>query len=531
MKADPPPQIRATRVTAFVGALAAVWMCVPLNHHAVLPWTTSVGLVLLYGASALLAGRAATVAGWGLVAGVVLHALFGFVHAGPAAAVFGFFCVAPLFVGNRIGQRSLGWFGSLVCVFMLALVLVLQVGVVDASTVALRWSIVALLGGLLMGRFPAGTVAEDDAVGQRSAPASHTSRMPRPVVASVSQKPPPSMLEGDALRHAARSFHHLMGVVLTSAEIVRDEMREQGAGGTDLDILVRKANEASALALRLLTVARDDTTDTGSIEISPFLSSLNDDFAAIAGPGIEVDVQVLPGLAPLHMDASQLSDVLFELVRNAAEAMQGQGTLTVAAYVDRSVPAGCMRLVVEDDGPGMPSSMREQAFRPFYTSRRGALASGLGLSVVKSVVRRCGGQVQIESGDSGGTRVCLDLPVVPASDGMGMTGGVVVVGSDDGECGVVASLLRDAGYSVRFVVDSGQALQALSIADGAAELVLLEASDANRRLANFIARDWEHLDVVWLGRGMPDLSPSVQVLHNVPVYAVVDELVRMASAA
>jgi len=67
-----------------------------------------------------------------------------------------------------------------------------------------------------------------------------------------------------------------------------------------------------------------------------------------------------------------------------------------------------VRLWVEDNGPGIPPELRERIFEPFFTTK--AHGSGLGLSIVHSIVTQHGGELSVESSASGGARFVLTLP-------------------------------------------------------------------------------------------------------------------------
>jgi anti-sigma regulatory factor (Ser/Thr protein kinase) len=320
--------------------------------------------------------------------------------------------------------------------------------------------------------------------------------------------------------------------MLTSVDLIMDEVVECGEASADLRELRRSAHRASELAVRLMVVARNQSPDPGKVDLGAHLRALLPDMAASLGPHVQLELNVLPGLPPVHMDESQLGDALTEIVRNASDAMGPTGTVRIGAFIDDTVPAGCVRLVVEDTGPGMSETVRDRAFRPFFSTRNRGESGGLGLTVVHSIMAQAGGVVTLESAHGAGTRVVMDLPkmAVLHLDGNGLAGSVIVVGSDQGEAAVLAQLLRDRGHLVRFTTNASGGLQALSVASGQGEFVVVEASDENLQFVRLLARDWAHLDVVWLGRADPRLPPAVTVLDNIPVYCVVDELRKLAAA-
>lgn len=115
------------------------------------------------------------------------------------------------------------------------------------------------------------------------------------------------------------------------------------------------------------------------------------------------------GLPPVRANADVIKQILTNLVRNAAEANQEGGTVVIRAERDGADGARTVRLVVEDNGPGVPEPVLGRLFEPFASTRGGH--RGLGLSIVFSLARRLGGDVRHESaGPSGGARFIVSLP-------------------------------------------------------------------------------------------------------------------------
>ena len=109
----------------------------------------------------------------------------------------------------------------------------------------------------------------------------------------------------------------------------------------------------------------------------------------------------------LAANAEALSDIASNLVVNALEAAQRGGRVSVTAGAN---DGACM-LVVEDDGPGIPSSARDKILQPFFTTK--AQGTGLGLAIVARRVAELGGSLDWESpaNDGRGTRFRVKMPI------------------------------------------------------------------------------------------------------------------------
>ena len=112
------------------------------------------------------------------------------------------------------------------------------------------------------------------------------------------------------------------------------------------------------------------------------------------------------GVPRVSVDPEQMRRVLLNLIDNAIEAMDRRGTIEIETAHD---PANSLvRLVVADDGPGIPPGDREKLFLPYYsTKQRG---SGLGLAIVRRIVAEHGGSIDVGDNTPRGTRFTIELP-------------------------------------------------------------------------------------------------------------------------
>lgn len=108
--------------------------------------------------------------------------------------------------------------------------------------------------------------------------------------------------------------------------------------------------------------------------------------------GIEISWEVAPDLPEIRGDAIQLAEVFRNLMVNAVQAMPGGGRLVLRADHDRE--SGCVRVQVEDSGPGIPPEMEERVFEPFFSTKKGA-GYGLGLSFAYRVVQSHAGRITV----------------------------------------------------------------------------------------------------------------------------------------
>ena len=121
---------------------------------------------------------------------------------------------------------------------------------------------------------------------------------------------------------------------------------------------------------------------------------------------VRVNLDLRADLPEMPLDAAQMKQAFHNLVRNACQAMPQGGELTIrGTFTDYEV-----RLDFEDTGKGINSAQMGKLFQPFATTRAGG--TGLGLLIVRRILREHGGEIDIESREGKGTRITLWLPLV-----------------------------------------------------------------------------------------------------------------------
>ncbi len=130
---------------------------------------------------------------------------------------------------------------------------------------------------------------------------------------------------------------------------------------------------------------------------------------AASYPEVRFRLDGLPAGITLRVDRAAMKRAFGNLLGNAIDAMDGRGKIEIAADLVKAADSRYCRLKIRDTGRGIPSSLGEKVFMPYFTTK--SAGTGLGLSIVERIVAEHGGAIRFESEDGAGTTFYLDLPL------------------------------------------------------------------------------------------------------------------------
>lgn len=178
-----------------------------------------------------------------------------------------------------------------------------------------------------------------------------------------------------------------------------------------LEILVKESQRLDRTIKGFLRFARPRERSASEFDVSRLLAEnfelLRNSEEVTGGHRLELDLD--PPAARLYADPDQVSQIFWNLARNALRAMPDGGTLRVVGRL-----AGeAYRMQVIDSGRGMTEEQRANLFHPFQSFFDGG--TGIGMAIVYRIVQEHGGRLQVDSRPGGGTTITVELPTARAS--------------------------------------------------------------------------------------------------------------------
>ena len=226
----------------------------------------------------------------------------------------------------------------------------------------------------------------------------------------------------------AHDFNNLLGVILGDSELLLINKRLDPQARSRIEEIKLSGENAASLTRQLLAFSRQQMFETRVLDLNTALNGFESMLRRLLGAEFELTFSLTPDLGKIRADASQLLQVVLNLVVNARDAMKRGGRIRIEtanvvlddSYADMhpgTLPGPHVMLSVSDNGPGMDSETLSHIFEPFFSTKKGAEASGLGLATVYGIVQQSNGSIWVYSEPGQGTIFKIYLRTVEDTPG------------------------------------------------------------------------------------------------------------------
>ncbi len=333
-------------------------------------------------------------------------------------------------------------------------------------------------------------------------------------------------------------FRNLLTAVMLYSDLVA-QSTDPGSVAAKYNAEVKQAAERGTdLVGQLLSFARQRAPEVTAVSLNSLLNGVRDVLRRMTGEDIDLVFDLCSHSCRTRVDATQMQQVVFNLVVNARQAIPDGGRILIRTqeisetsgdHSPAAEPDVWVELTVSDDGVGMDSSTLKRAFEPFFTTKPKGKGTGLGLTTVQSIVAQYGGTVAIESRPGEGTtvRVLLRRVDEPACDSKaesadevpGGTETVLVVEDDASVRASIREMLTQCGYRV---LDASTGLEGMRVAEefeGRIDLLLADMvlpGLSGREIARRIKLGRPELHILFISGYEPDTAIEGPDLFSKP---------------
>jgi signal transduction histidine kinase/CheY-like chemotaxis protein len=215
----------------------------------------------------------------------------------------------------------------------------------------------------------------------------------------------------------AHELNNPLALLVGHATLLR---RKAGDGplAERADKITQAAERCARIVRNFLALARRERPERKPVDLGPLVRDTLEVLAyGLRVNGIEVEADLPPDLPKVPGDADRLRQLLANLVINAQNALRQTPTARrITVRVEAAEGAPVVRLVVEDNGPGVPPHLRERIFEPFVTTQPDGEGTGMGLPLCRGIVADHGGELRLEDAPGGGCRFVAELALTNDND-------------------------------------------------------------------------------------------------------------------
>jgi nitrogen fixation/metabolism regulation signal transduction histidine kinase len=215
----------------------------------------------------------------------------------------------------------------------------------------------------------------------------------------------------EVARRLAHEIKNPLTPIQLSAERLQFKLADKLSNG-DADMLARGTqtiiNQVQSMK-RMVDDFRDyarlPAPEVAALELNELIGEV---LGLYESSSAQIETRLVDDLPPVLGDATQLRQIIHNLLRNAEDALEGREESRISIATE--VVGHYARLLIFDNGPGFPVELLPRIFEPYVTTK--ARGTGLGLPIVKKIVEEHLGTIEISNAPEGGARIDIRLPLV-----------------------------------------------------------------------------------------------------------------------
>ncbi len=293
----------------------------------------------------------------------------------------------------------------------------------------------------------------------------------------------------------AHDFNNILQPMLGFCEFLKADLPPGCSQQDFVDGILKAGLRAKELVDQILSFSRQEDEGTRPIKLQPVIQEAMKLLRSSIPKTIDIEQDISPDCGVVFADPTQIYQIVMNLCTNAYHAMETKGgTLKIAlkpVHLEAHNPAfpgmtsgAYALLTVSDTGPGIPRTIIDKIFDPYFTTKEKTKGTGLGLSIVQGTVKRYNGDIRIYSEFGKGTEVLVYLPIMahgeadnggsessPIQSG---TGRILLVDDEKPVVEIIHRMLERLGYRVSPQIESLEALRALQSSPDDFDLVITD---------------------------------------------------------
>ncbi|BCS95050.1 hypothetical protein DSLASN_06820 [Desulfoluna limicola] len=348
----------------------------------------------------------------------------------------------------------------------------------------------------------------------------------------------------------AHDFNNILFPIMGYVQMMQEDTAPESTHGGYLSKINASSLRAKKLVDQILAFSRKGDQAFEPVSVPAVLTEVMELVRASLPSTIDLKADIAEDTLLVMGDATQIHQVVMNLVTNAYHAMEGRGGIigvTLALRGDTGLgatkgKAPWLTLTVRDSGCGIEPSVMECIFDPYFTTKPKEKGTGLGLAVVHGIVKNHGGDISVESTPGIGTTFTVNLPCLEKAHSQEETSPeiplpvghehILVVDDEEEVSMVEQMMLERLGYRVSVAASGQEALDLFAADPSSVNLVLTDMTMPKMTGMQLVARvrDMGHTVPVLLCTGLKDMAQE-RAAEGLGILGIVKKPVSMGELA
>lgn len=211
---------------------------------------------------------------------------------------------------------------------------------------------------------------------------------------------------GKMAAHVTHEIRNPLSSIALNLELLDEELSpSESEPKTLLRAIGSEVDRLNSLSQQYLSFASQRPSGVADEDLAEVVREATDFMRReLEKSGIRLELHVAEGIGPVLVDEGQIKQALFNLIRNARDAMPHGGTIAVSVAADGENAD----VTIDDEGTGLDAAAKARLFEPFFTTKRHG--TGLGLAITRQMIEANGGSIAFSDREPKGTRVTVRLP-------------------------------------------------------------------------------------------------------------------------
>jgi two-component system NtrC family sensor kinase len=282
---------------------------------------------------------------------------------------------------------------------------------------------------------------------------------------------------GQLIAGVAHELNNPLSIVMGYSQVMAVQTGLDKKTQGNLQRILQESTRASKIVRDLLTFACPSDPQKAAVSINHLISSVIEaQEANIQAAQIQLEQRLAHDLPNTMADYSQIEQVIINLIGNAIYALSTRPKPRVLT-ISTEEEGNYIRIIVADNGPGIPKEVIGQIFDPFFTTKALGKGTGLGLTVSTTIIQGHRGRILAENQPTGGARVVVELPIIQCAAAVAVDqlspkakslaeepakGSVLIVDDEPGIITLLTHVLSGLGHNVTTATNGVEALERIA---------------------------------------------------------------------